>query len=224
MNALLRIDWSPLGLSFLVALCATLVATVVGLPCAWLLARRSFRGRALVEALTTLPLVLPPTVLGYYLLVAFGRGTVLGRAFEAATGSPLTFTLWGAVLAATVHAWPILVRSARAAIANVDPSLEQAARTLGAGEWRVASTITVPLAARGIAAACTLAFARALGEFGITLMVAGSIPGRTRTAALAIYDAMQAGRDTEANALAAVLVALALVALWGAGRGSTRDE
>jgi molybdate transport system permease protein len=219
-NALARIDWTPLRLSFEVAIAATFIAMLLGVPCAWLLARKSFRGRALLEALGSLPLVLPPTVLGYYLLVAFGRRSVLGHAFEVVTGSPLTFTLWGAIVASTVHAFPLLLRTARAAIANVDPTLEQAARTLGADELRIALTVTLPLARSGIVAAATLAFARALGEFGVTLMVAGNIPGRTRTAALAIYDAMQAGRDADAQALAVVLTAFALAALWAVGRWS----
>ena len=217
-DAFARIDWTPLRLSFEVACAATFIALLSGVPCAWLLARRSFRGRTLLEALGSLPLVLPPTVLGYYLLVALGRRSVLGHAFEAVTGSPLTFTLWGAVIASTVHAFPLLLRTARAAIADVDPTLEQAARTLGANEIRIAFSVTFPLARSGIIAAATLAFARALGEFGVTLMVAGNIPGQTRTAALAIYDAMQAGRDSDAQALAAVLTAFALAALWLVGR------
>jgi molybdate transport system permease protein len=171
-----------------------------------------------LEALGSLPLVLPPTVLGYYLLVALGRRSVIGRAFERVTGSPITFTLFGAVIASTVHAFPLLLRTARAAISDVDPRLEDAARTLGSNEWRVAFTVTLPLARGGIVAATTLAFARALGEFGVTLMVAGNIPGRTRTAALAIYDALQAGRDADAQGMALVLTALALVSLLAVGR------
>ncbi len=219
-DAFARIDWSPLRLSLFVATAATLFALAVGLPCAWLLARKKFRGRGLLEALGSLPLVLPPTVLGYYLLVALGRRSVLGRAFEAVTGSPITFTVVGAVIASTVHAFPLLLRTARAAIAAVDPRLEDAARTLGASETRIAWRITLPLARGGIIAAATLAFARALGEFGVTLMVAGNIPGHTRTAALALYDAMQAGRDADAQAMAIVLTAVALVALLAVGRWS----
>jgi molybdate transport system permease protein len=220
LDAIARIDWTPLRLSFFVALAATAIALAIGLPCAWLLARRQFRGRTVLEALGSLPLVLPPTVLGYYLLVALGRRSVIGRAFESVTGSPITFTLFGAVIASTVHAFPLLLRTARAAISDVDPRLEDAARTLGSNEWRVAFTVTLPLARGGIVAATTLAFARALGEFGVTLMVAGNIPGRTRTAALAIYDALQAGRDAEAEGMALVLTALALVSLLAGGRWS----
>jgi molybdate transport system permease protein len=224
MNLLRAIDWAPLGLSFEVAFAATVLALAVGVPLAWLLARRTFPGRSVVEAIATLPLVLPPTVLGYYLLVVLGRHSALGHAYESVTGSPLTFTVHGAVLASVIHAVPLLIRTARAAIETVDPSLEQAARTLGASEWRVAWTVTLPLARPGLVAAATLAFARALGEFGVTLMVAGNIPGETRTAALAIYDAMQAGRDAEAQALACVMSAVALVVLTIMGRAQSRGS
>jgi molybdate transport system permease protein len=218
MNALRTIDWTPLRLSFEVAAIATIVAVALGVPLAWLLARRTFRGRSVLEAVATLPLVLPPTVLGYYLLVALGRHSALGRAYEAITGAPLTFTLHGAVLASVIHAVPLLVRTARAAIESVDRTYERAASTLGASEWRIAWSVTLPLARPGLVAAATLAFARALGEFGVTLMVAGNIPGQTRTAALAIYDAMQAGRDAEAQAMVCVLSAIALVVLVVIGR------
>jgi molybdate transport system permease protein len=224
MNTLAAVDWAPLRLSFGVAAIAALVAFAAGVPLAWLLARRAFRGRSIVEALATLPLVLPPTVLGYYLLVAFGRHTFLGRGYEALTGSPLTFTVHGAVLASVIHAVPLLVRTARASIESVDTVYERAARTLGAGEWRIAWTVTLPLARPGLVAATTLAFARALGEFGVTLMVAGNIPGETRTAALAIYDALQAGHDAEAQALVCVLSAIALVVLAVMSRAQSRGR
>jgi molybdate transport system permease protein len=223
--ALWTIDWSPMGLSCRVAAAATLLAFVVGLPLAWLLARRAFPGRDLVEAITTLPLVLPPTVLGYYLLVAFGRHAFLGRLYQSVTGSALTFTIHGAVAASLLHALPLVVRTARAGIEQVDRTLEDAARTLGAGELRVAALITLPLARPAIVAAGALAFARALGDFGVTLMVAGDLPGETRTAALAIYDAMEAGRDAEAGALVVVLTAIAVAALYVVGRfGGARRE
>lgn len=216
------LDWSPLRLSFEVAITATVVSLVVGLPLAWLLARRRFPGRALVEALTTLPLVFPPTVLGYYLLVVLGRRSAIGHAWEAVFGAPLVFTLYAAVIASVIHALPLLVRTARAAIEAVDPALERAARTLGADEVRIAATITLPLARNGIVAACSLAFARALGEFGVTLMVAGNIPGVTRTAAIAIYDAFEAGHDSEAQAMAVVLSAIALATLVVVGKLTER--
>lgn len=212
------IDWSPLGLSLWVATVSTVVALLVGVPCAFVLARKRVWGHRFLEALVMLPLVLPPTVLGYYLLAVLGRGTILGRAYERATGSPLTFTVEAAVLAGVVHALPLTVRTVRAALDAVDPTLEFAARALGATEWRVATTITLPLARRGVAAAAALSFARALGEFGVTLVIAGNIPGVTRTASIAVYEAMQAGRDAEAQALVAVLAALAIATVVLVGR------
>ncbi|MBL8683629.1 MAG: molybdate ABC transporter permease subunit [Myxococcales bacterium] len=211
-------DWSPLGLSLWVATVSTIVALLVGVPCAFVLARKRVWGHRFLEALVMLPLVLPPTVLGYYLLAALGRGTILGRAYERATGSPLTFTVEAAVLAGVVHALPLTVRTVRAALDAVDPTLEFAARALGATEWRVATTITLPLARRGVAAAAALSFARALGEFGVTLVIAGNIPGVTRTASIAVYEAMQAGRDAEAQALVAVLAAIAIATVVLVGR------
>jgi molybdate transport system permease protein len=224
IGELSSVDFGPLVLSCRVAVAATLLAFLTGLPMAWVLARRVFPGRDLLEAITTLPLVLPPTVLGYYLLVVFGRHAPLGRLYESVTGSPLTFTIHGAVVASLLHAFPLVVRTARAGIDQVDRTLEDAARTLGAGELRVALRITLPLARPAIVAAGALAFARALGEFGVTLMVAGDLPGETRTAALAIYDAMSAGRDAEAQALAVILTAMAVAALVVVGRfGGARD-
>ncbi len=210
--------WEPLALSLRVAGASAGLALAVGIPCAFALARGRVPGRKLLEALLTLPLVLPPTVLGYYLLAVLGRASPLGRAYERITGGPLTFTVTAAVLAGFVQALPLTVRTTRAALDAVDPTLEQAARALGATEWRVAMTITLPLARRGITAAAALAFARALGEFGVTLVIAGSIPGQTRTAAIAVYEAMQSGRDAEAHALAAALAAAALAVLVALGR------
>jgi molybdate transport system permease protein len=169
-------------------------------------------------------MVLPPTVLGYYLLVALGRTSALGRLFEALTGGTIVFTRTGAVVAATVGALPIVVKSGRAALEAVDPTLLAAARTLGAGPARAFFTIALPLAARGVVAALMLAFARSLGDFGVTLMVAGDIPGQTQTASLAIYDAIQAGRDAEALGLALVLSAIALGVLYGVNKLGARER
>jgi molybdate transport system permease protein len=205
-----EMDWFPLLLSLRVALIATAIVILLGVGLGWLLARRRFWGRELLDSIVTLPLVLPPTVLGYYLLVLLGRASPVGRAIESLTGQTLVFTWQGAVVAATVGALPLMVKTSRSAIASVDKTLEDAARTLGQSEWRVFWRVTLPLALRGIVAAAMLAFARALGDFGATLMVAGNIPGRTQTAALAIYDAMQAGREDYALALALVLSAVAL--------------
>lgn len=222
------VDWTPLWLSLRIATVSTIAATALGVPCAYVLARKRFWGRRALEALVMLPLVLPPTVLGYYLVAALGRDTTLGRAYERALGAPLLFTVEAATLAAVLHSFPLTVRTVRTAIDGVDPSLEFAARALGATEWYVARTITLPLARGGIAAAATLCFARALGEFGLTLVIAGNIPGVTRTASIAVYEAMRAGRGAEAAAFAAVLaaIAIALVALVArvGGRPRPRHE
>jgi molybdate transport system permease protein len=209
---------SAIGLSARVAVAATAVNAVVGVPLAYLLARRRFAGRALVDLLVTLPLVLPPTVTGYYLIVLLGRRGWLGAPLYAVTGWSVAFTWYAAVIAATVMALPLLVRTARAAIESVDRDLERAAFTLGRPEWRTALEVTLPLARRGILAGLVLAFARALGEFGATLMLAGNIPGRTTTVPLAIYTAVQTGETSEALVLAAALTALSCVVLVLADR------
>jgi molybdate transport system permease protein len=170
-----------------------------------------------VGALVVIPLVLPPTVLGYYLLLIIGRGGPVGRALDA-LGVELAFTWRAAVLAAWVGSMALLVKSAQAGFESVDSRLEQAARTLGRSEWSVFWSVTLPLAWRPVLAGTVLAFCRAMGEFGITLMVAGSIPGRTQTLALAIYDHVQAHQMTEANALALVSVALVVGLLVGLSR------
>jgi molybdate transport system permease protein len=216
-------DWTPLWLSLRVSAVVTAIVAVTGTAGAYLLAKGRFPGRGVLEAVASLPIVLPPTVLGYYLLVLLGRRSTIGRAWESVTGSPITFTVTGAVIAASVASLPFCLRAARAAIASVDEQYEQAARTMGLPEWRVALTVTLPLAARGIVAGITLAFARALGDFGATLMVAGNIPGRTQTMPIAVYDAVQAGDDDRAALLALVLSAVAVIVLVGVGRLGTRD-
>lgn len=204
---------SPLALSLAVALCATALSGAMGVVLGRALARPALRGRELLDALIAAPLVLPPTVLGYYVLVALGRNSALGRAWESLTGSPVVFTRTGLVVAATLGALPLVTRSSRAAFEGVDRTLVWAARTLGATPWRAFVTVEVPLAWRGVAAGLTFGFARALGDFGVTLMVAGDIPGETRTAALSLYGALQAGRDAEAHRLALSLTAFAVIAL-----------
>jgi len=210
------IDWSPLTLSLRVAACATVISFVLGLGLAYLLANRNFRGRELLDAAITLPLVLPPTVLGYYLLVSLGRAAPVGRFYEAVFGGPLVFTWQAAVLASTVHAIPLLVKSSRAALESVGSEFERAARTLGASEWRLFWHVTVPLARRSIIAATVLAFARSLGDFGTTLMIAGDIPQRTQTASVAIYDAVESGNTALARVLVLVISALTLVIVYAA--------
>jgi len=204
------LDLAPLWLSLRVSGVATLMACLVGVPVAWLLARRSFRGRDVVSVLVLLPMVLPPTVLGYYLLVLIGRNGPIGRAAEAIGIDRIVFTPTAAVIAAFVASVPFLIRAAQAGFEQIDPMYEEAARTLGRRELSIFLTVTVPLAWRGILAGIALGFARGMGEFGATLMVAGNIPGSTQTASIAIYDAVQAFRLTDAH-----LLALALSAVTG---------
>jgi len=213
---------SAVWLSARVAVAATLLNAVVGLPLAYVLARRRFWGRGLVDLLVTLPLVLPPTVTGYYLIVVLGRRGVLGAPLYQLTGWTVAFTWYAAVIAATVMALPLLVRTARAAIESVDRDLERAAFTLGRSEWQTALTVTLPLARNGILAGLVLAFARALGEFGATLMLAGNIPGKTTTIPLAIYSAVQTGETGEVLALVGLLTALSCAVLVAAGRLGVR--
>ena len=213
---------SALALSLRVAVLATALNAVIGIPLAYVLARRRFPGRTLVDLLVTLPLVLPPTVTGFYLIVLLGRRGWLGGPLYAATGWSITFTWYAAVVAATVMALPLLVRTARAAIESVDRDLERAAHTLGRSEWRTALEVTLPLARNGIVAGLVLAFARALGEFGATLMLAGNIPGKTATVPLSIYTAVQTGESGEALGLVALLTLLSCVVLLIAGRLGAR--
>ncbi len=214
-------DWDALALSLRLAWWTMIVLLPVGIVLGRLLAWRRFRGKALVEALLALPLVLPPTVLGYYLLLGLGRQSPLGRGIEAAFGEGLVFTPQGAVVAAFVAALPFLVRAAQGGFEQLDTTYEEAARTLGRTEWAIFLTVTAPLAWRSIVAGLALCFARAVGEFGTTLMVAGNIPGRTQTASIAIYDAVQGGRLDQANATALLLSAttgLVLLLLTRLGR------
>jgi molybdate transport system permease protein len=212
------IDWFPLWLSLRVACISTALALIIGLWLAWTLANRQFRGKETLDALVTLPLVLPPTVLGYYLLVALGRNSPVGHLYEWLFGAPLVFSWQAAVVAALFHSTPLLVKSARAAFEGVDRSYERAARNLGATELRLFWRVTLPLARRTILAAAALAFARSLGDFGVTLMIAGNIPGRTQTVAVAIYDAVEAGHGNVALLLVLIVSAVALAILSLANR------
>jgi len=209
----MAIDWFPLWLSLKGASVSTAIAIAVGLWIAWTLANRGFRGKEVLDAAITLPLVLPPTVLGYYLLVAFGRASPLGKIYEWAVGQPLVFTWQAAVVAALFHATPLLIKSARAAFESVDHSFERAARNLGASELRLFWRVTLPLTRRSILAASALAFARALGDFGITLMIAGNIPGRTQTASIAILNHVESLDYAAAHRLSATLLAICLLLL-----------
>ena len=210
--------WSALGLSLKVAGWATALNLVLGVGVGFLLARAGFPGRDLLDTVLTLPMVMPPTVLGYYLLVVIGRRGWLGGWLQDTFGINLIFTWQGAVIAATIVAFPLVFKPARAAFEAVDGQLEQAARVLGVSEIGVFFRVTLPLAWRGILAGVLLAFARALGEFGATLMVAGSIPGKTQTLSVAVYEAVQAGQDDVANTLVLITSAVCIVVLTTAGR------
>ncbi len=207
---------SPIVLSLKVAGLATLLTLLTGTPLAWLLGRHRFPGRSLVETSVLLPLVLPPTVLGYYLLVLLSRQGVVGAWFDRA-GFELAFTWRGAVIAAWVGSFAMFTRAAQAGFELVDSRLEEAARTLGRSELGVFVSVTLPLAWRGVLAGTMLAFCRAVGEFGITLMIAGNIPGRTQTIPLAIYDHVQSNRLPAADQLSLVTLVLVAAVLLGVG-------
>jgi molybdate transport system permease protein len=201
-----------------VAALATLVALPIALGLAHLLAQRRFRGKSALEAVLMLPLILPATVLAYYLLVLLGSSSALGRAYESLFGAPLLFTWQAAVVAALIHAMPLLVKSARTSFESVDPDLAKAARSLGASEWRIFWRVTLPAADRRILAAVVLAFGMALGDFGITIMIAGNLVGRTQTMPVAIYSAVASGNGAAARALVLVLSAVILGILFLANR------
>jgi molybdate transport system permease protein len=206
--------WQITWFTVAIAAASTLASLPFGVALAWLLARREWPGKSLVETLVALPLVIPPVATGLVLLKLLGRRGPLGGWLEATFGWEIVFTWRGVAVAAAVMSFPLLVRTARVAFEGVNPRLEQVARTLGSGPWRVFATITLPLAARGLVAGAVLAFARALGEFGATVMIAGFIPGQTATLALSIYHLVQLGRDREALVLLAVSVAIAFAAVW----------
>ncbi len=208
----------PLYLTLKVAAVATLSAFLTGVALAFLLAKGRFRGKEWLDAFLTLPLVLPPTVLGYYLIVLVGRNGWIGRWLYEAFGITLMFTWQGAALAATIVSLPLVLKSARTAFENVDQNLEKAARTLGLSETGVFFRVSFPLAWRGILAGTMLAFARAMGEFGATLMIAGNLPGKTQTLSLAVYDAVQAGNDSLAATFVLITSLVCIIVLVSAGR------
>jgi molybdate transport system permease protein len=214
----MALNWFPLWLSLRVAALATVAAAALGLWLADLLANRRFRGKDVLDTLIALPLVLPAPVLGYYLLVLLSQASPLGRLYESAFGVPLVFTWQAAVVASTVHAIPLFVKSVRAAFEGGNQRYERAARTLGASDWRVFWRVTLPLSRRAVIAASLVAFARALGDFGATLIVAGNIPGKTQTASIAIYDAVERGNSPVARVFALVLCVLTIAIVYAANR------
>lgn len=203
-------NWSALTLSLQVTIVATIILFVVGLVLGVVLARYRVRGQIIIETIIFLPLVLPPSVIGYFLLLTLGRGSPIVDWFHF----NLLFTWQAAAIASAVVGLPLMVQSARAAVAGVDHVLENAARTLGSSELEILWRVTLPLARRGVIAGLILGGARALGEFGATLMVAGNIPGRTQTLPLAIYDAVQARRYEQAQMMVIVMTAVAFLGLW----------
>ena len=207
-----------LWLSLKVAGLATLLNIVLGTAAGFALARWRFAGRDVLDTVLTLPMVMPPTVLGYYLLVLLGRNGPIGGWLQHTFGINLIFTWQGAVIAAMVVTFPLVFKPARAAFEGVNPQLEQAARVLGLRERSVFFRVSLPLAWRGILAGVLLAFARALGEFGATLMVAGSLPGKTQTLSIAVYEAVQAGEDALANQLVLLISMVCILILLAVGR------
>jgi molybdate transport system permease protein len=218
------VELDPLVLSFEVAAIATVLAAIVGIAVAALLANFRFPGRDFVDVVFTAPIVMPPTVLGYYVLVVLGRKSAIGHLFESITGTSIVFTKAGAIVAAVIGGLPLVVKTVRTALEETDHTLVLAARTLGATPLRAFATIQLPLAYRGIVAALMLAFARSLGDFGVTLMVAGDIPGVTRTAALAIYDAIQGHREHDAMLMIVVLTTVVGTLLYVVGKLTARER
>jgi len=211
-----------LGLSIRVAILATLGVVVIGLPIAYILAMKKFWGRELIDMLTTLPLVLPPTVTGYYLIVLVGRNGVIGRYIYAWTGWSIMFTWYAAALASFIVAMPLMIRTSRAAIESVDKNLINASYTLGHSELNTAIKVILPLSRKGILAGAVLSFARAIGEFGATLMLAGNIPGKTDTMPLAIYSFASAGEWSYAHAYVIILTLMSCFIIYIANRYSRR--
>jgi molybdate transport system permease protein len=209
---------TPLWLTLKVAILATLLSGAAGIALAWWMSRRRFAGQDVADAFLMLPMVLPPTVLGYYLIVLIGRNGVFGQYLDRWFGINLMFTWQGAVIAASVVSLPLIYKAARAAFEEVDGRLTHAARTLGAGEFEVFLRISLPLAVRGIAAGLMLSFARAMGEFGATLMIAGNLPGKTQTLSIAVYDAVQAGNDAQALWLTLLISVVCMTVLVISGR------
>lgn len=215
---MINFEWSAVLLSLKVAGIATILNLFLGVAVGYLLARTRFPGRDLLDTVLTLPMVMPPTVLGYYLLVLMGRRSWLGAWLQDHFGFSFIFTWQGAVVAASIVAFPLVFKPARAAFEAVDGQLEQAARVLGVSEFALFFRVTLPIAWRGILAGVLLGFARALGEFGATLMVAGSIPGQTQTLSIAIYEAVQAGNDDVANSLVVLTSVICIVVLMVANK------
>ena len=206
--------WIALRLTLKVAGVATAINMVVGVGIAYLFARKQFFGKDVLDTILTLPMVMPPTVLGYYLLVIIGKNGPIGRLLKEYFNINLIFTWEGAVIAAAIVSFPLVFKAARAAFESLEPQYEQAAKVLGVSNSAIFFRVTLPLAWRGILAGVLLSFARSAGEFGATLMVAGSIPGKTQTLSIAVYEAVQAGQDATANFLVLLTSIVCISVLW----------
>ncbi|OPX90258.1 MAG: Molybdenum transport system permease protein ModB [Pelotomaculum sp. PtaB.Bin104] len=217
-----QMDWHPVFLSLRVAIIATVVVTCLGVPLTRLIARKEFYGKDFLEAFITLPMVLPPSVVGYGLLMLIGKNGLLGKAL-AGIDIIIVFTWYAAIIASTVVAFPLMYQSAKAAFKSVDVNFEKAARTLGASEVRIFFTVTLPLAWPGILAGLVLTFARALGEFGATLMVAGNIPGQTQTIPTAIYFAVESGNNLMARTLVAIITVFSFIVIFWVNRWAKKQ-
>lgn len=216
-------DFSPLVLSMWVSALSTFIIAVFGILIAYVLARKQFFGRTMLDSFTTLPMILPPTVTGYYLIILLGKNGIIGNHIYKLTSWTIMFTWQAAVIAATVVAIPIMIKSAKTAIESVDVEYEKAAFTLGKSEFETFFLVTLPLAKKGLIAGLVLSFARALGEFGATIMIAGNIPGKTSTMPLAIYSAFQSGEDQLATTLVIILTAVSIAVIYITTRISRAD-
>ena len=206
--------WVPIKLSLQVSVLSSLIVIVLGVAAAWWMSRQTFKGKTVVETVFMLPLVLPPTVVGFILLVILGRKSWFGHWIEWLFNAPIIFTWWAAVIAAVVVAFPLVYQTMKVGFSSVDQALEEAARSTGANEWQVFRYITLPLTYRSIASAYILGFARGLGEFGATLMIAGNIPGKTQTIPTAIFVAVDAGNMTMAWAWTGSMMIISFIMLF----------
>lgn len=213
--------WSPIRLSLQVSLLSSVLVLILGVAVAWWMSRRSFKGKTALETAFMLPLVLPPTVVGFLLLIMFSRKSSLGRLIEWLFAAPILFSWWAAVVASIVVAFPLVYQTMKVGFASVDRDLEDAGRSIGASEWQVFRYITLPLTFRSLVSAYILGFARSLGEFGATLMIAGNIPGKTQTIPTAIYVAVDAGNTTMAWAWTGSIIVISFVLLLLTGRKSS---
>ncbi|UWG97063.1 molybdate ABC transporter permease subunit [Dehalobacter sp. DCM] len=220
----MNFDYTPVILSLKVAVAAVIIVVLIGIPVAGHMARRNFPGKDIAEAIITMPLVLPPSVVGFILLWLFGKNGPLGQLLENLFHVSVVFSLSGAVIAAAVVSFPLMYQSAKAAMESVDRTLENAARTLGSNEFRVFFTITLPLSWPGIVSGFILSFARSLGEFGATLMIAGNIPGRTQTMPIAIYMANEGGDSQTAMVLVIMMTVFSFLVIFGLNRWSKRRQ